>query len=157
MNKKKIIVIAILCIFCIGMVMGAASASHTFKKGKYKITISDKQYKKLKKYDGYAISKKVGSVKKTKWVTKKVKTYESWVDSDGYMYKSKSWNPYKKVGYKAKYVKSVWKYYSDGDICWEYYKVPKKINKPIYIGVIHDSRYGDHKLHVELYDFNPGF
>ena len=155
MNKKKILVITILCIFCIGMVMGAVSASHTFKKGKYKLTVSDKQYKKLKTKDQYHVSKKVGTVKKTKWVTKKVKTYETWIDSNGYLYKSKSWNPYKKVGYKAKYLKSVTKYYSDGDITWEYYKVPKTVKKPVYLAAIHDSLYGDHKIHVEKYNFNP--
>ena len=157
MNSKRLLVLLILAIFCVGMVMGCASASHTFHKGKYKITVSNKQYKKLKKIDGYGISKKVGTKKTKKWVTKKVKTYESWVDSDGYLYKSKSWDPYKKLGYKAKYVKSVWRYYSDGDICWEYFKVPKTVKKPIYIGVCHDSRYGDHKIHVELYDFNPRY
>ena len=155
MDKKKILVLTILCIFIVGMVVGTASASHTFKKDKYKITVSDKQYKKLKRTDGYGVSKKVGTITKTKWMTKKVKVYESWIDSNGYLYKSKSWNPYKKVGYKAKYVKSVTKYYSDGDITWDYFKVPKKVKKPVYIGVWHDSRYGDHKLHVELYDFNP--
>lgn len=157
MNKKKILIIAVLCIFCVGMVMGPVSASHTFYKGKYKITVSNKQYKKLKKVDGYAVSKKVGTVKKTVWVTKKVKTYESWINSKGELYKSKSWNPYEKVGYNAKYVKSVTKHYSDGDITWDYFKVPKKVKKPVYIAVIHDSRYGDHKLHVETYDFDPGF
>ena len=157
MNTKKLIVILILAIFCAGMVMGTASASHTFHKGKYKLTVTDKQYKKLKKTEGYAVCKKVGTVKKTKWVTKKVKTFETWVDSDGYMYKSKSWNPYKKLGYNARYVKSVTKYYSDGDITLEYYKVPKKVKKPVYIAAIHDSRYGDHKIHVEKYYFNPGF
>ena len=157
MNSKKLIVILILAIFCAGMVMGTASASHTFHKGKYKLTVTDKQYKKLKKTEGYAVCKKVGTVKKTKWVTKKVKTFETWVDSDGYMYKSKSWNPYKKLGYNARYVKSVTKYYSDGDITWEYYKVPKKVKKPVYIAAIHDSRYGEHKIHVEKYYFNPGF
>ena len=157
MNKKKLLVIAILCIFCVGMAIGSASASHTFHKGKYKITVSDNQYKKLKKIDGYGVSKKVGTVKKTKWVTKKVKTYETWINSKGVLYKTKSWNPYAKLGYKAKYVKSVTKYYSDGDITWSYFKVPKTVKEPVYIGVVHDSRYGDHKLHVELYEFNPGY
>ena len=64
-----------------------------------------------------------------------MKTYESWIDSDGNLYKSKSWNPYKKFGYKAKYVKSVWKYYDDGDICWDYFKVPKTVKKKVYMTV----------------------
>lgn len=91
-----------------------------------------KKIKKIKKTYKWKttkwMQKKVGT--KKVWVTKKIKTYESWVDSDGHLYKSKSWNPYKKYGYNIKYVKSEWKYYSDGDICYDYYKV--KVNKPIY-------------------------
>ena len=155
MNKKRMIILIILCIFTVGMIMGAASASHTFHKGKYKLTVSNNQYKKLKKTDQYMVSKKVGTVKKTKWVTKKMKIYETWLDSNGNLIKSKSWNPYNKFGYKAKYVKSITKYYVDGEITWGYYKVPKKVKKPVYMAAIHDSRYGDHKIHVEIYDFNP--
>ena len=134
MNKRKILVILILLIFTVGMVMGSASASHTFKKGKYKVKVSDKTYNKIKKGKKVLV-KKVGTKKVTKWKTKKMKTYESWINSDGVLYKSKSWNPYKKFGYNAKYVKSVWRYYDDGDICWEYYKVPYKVKKPVYMHV----------------------
>ena len=135
--KKKILLLIILSIFIVGMVMGAASASHTFKKGKYKITISNKEYNLIKKDKRYTHTHKwTGKYKKVKtWKTKKMKTYESWIDSDGYLYKSKSWDPYKKFGYNAKYVKSVWKYYSDGDICWEYFKVPKIVKKKVYMTV----------------------
>lgn len=91
-----------------------------------------KKIKKIKKTYKWKstkwMEKKVGT--KKVWVTKKIKTYESWVDSDGNLYKSKYWSPYKKYGYNIKYVKSVWRYYSDGDICYDYYKV--KVNKPIY-------------------------
>ena len=155
MNKNRLILAVLLSIFLMGMVLAPVTASHTFHKGKYKITVSNKQYKKLKKVDGYAVSKKVGTVKKTVWVTKKMKTYETWTNSDGYIYKSKSWNPYDKWGYNIKYVKSITKYYNDGDITWEYYKIPKKVKKPVYIGVYHDSRTGNHKIHVGLYDFKP--
>lgn len=112
--------------------MGCASASHTFHKGKYKVTVSDKTYNKIKKGKKILI-KKVGTKKVKKWKTKKMKTFETWLDSDGNLIKSKSWNPYKKFGYKARYVKSVTKYYSDGDITWEWYKVPKTIKKPVYM------------------------
>jgi hypothetical protein len=132
MENRKIILLLILSIFIIGMVLAPASASHTFKKGKYKVTVSDNTYKKIKQ-GKKGLTKKVGYKKVTEWTTKKVKTYESWVDNDGNLIKSKSWNPYNKVGYKAKYVKSVWKYYNDGDICWEYYKVPKTVKKPLYL------------------------
>ena len=55
MNKKKILVICILLIFTVGMVMGAASASHTFKKGKYKVKVSNKVYKQIKR-EGFFVS-----------------------------------------------------------------------------------------------------
>lgn len=105
------------------------------KKLSKKIWNSEWQIKKIKKVKKTYkwkttkwMQKKVGS--KKVWVTKKIKTYESWIDSSGYLYKSKSWNPYKKYGYNIKYVKSEWKYYSDGDICYDYYKV--KVKKPVY-------------------------
>lgn len=119
------------------MLMGGATASHTFKKGKYSVKLSDKEYNSIKKskYNNY-VQKWTGKYKKVKtWKTVKVKTYESWINSKGILYKSKSWNPYKKVGYNAKYVKSVWRYYSDGDICWDYFKVPKTVNKKVYMTV----------------------
>lgn len=91
-----------------------------------------KKIKKVKKTYRWKSTKwmerKVGT--KKVWVTKKIKTYESWIDDDGYLYKSKSWNPYRKYGYDIKYLKSVWEYYEDGDICYSYYKV--KVKKPIY-------------------------
>lgn len=102
--------------------------SKTISKNEWKVK-NVKKVKKTYKWKDYKyMQKKVGS--KKVWVTKKIKTYESWVDSNGYLYKSKSWNPYQKYGYNIKYIKSEWKYYSDGDICWGYYRV--KVNKPIY-------------------------
>lgn len=62
MRYKKFMIILILLIFTTGMIMGTASASHTFKAGKYKCTISDKQYKKMK------------TKSKTKYVDKTFKT-----------------------------------------------------------------------------------
>lgn len=132
--------------------MGAASASHTFKKGKYKAKVSDKTYNQIKKGNKFYV-KKVGYKKVTKWTTKKMKTFETWVDSDGNLYKTQSWNPYKKFGYNAKYVKSVTKYYSDGDITWEYYKVPKTVKKPLYLkasAVFKDESHVTGKVRVTL-------
>ena len=151
MNNKRAIILLILSIFVIGMVMGAASASHTFKKGKYKCTVSDKEYKKIKK--GYEVTKKVGTKKVTKWTTKKMKTYESWVDKNGVLYKSKSWNPYAKWGYNIKYVKSVWKYYSDGDICWGYYKVPTKVTKNVYMHMCYSKFQKKIIVEVDTYKY----
>ena len=47
--KKKILLLIILSIFIVGMVMGAASASHTFKDKGYKYKMSDSKYNKMKK------------------------------------------------------------------------------------------------------------
>ena len=151
-NKQKILIILILSIFIVGMVMGAASASHTFKKGKYKVTVSDKTYKQIKKGNKYLV-KKVGTKKVTKWTTKKIKTHETWIDDEGNLYKSASWNPYKKFGYKAKYVKSETKYYSDGSITWEWYKVPTTVKKPLYLkasAVFKDESHVTGKVKVVL-------
>ena len=97
-------------------------------KGYWKIISKKKVTKKHVYHYTWKDKVKVGT--KTAWVTKKMKTYESWIDSNGYLYKSKSWNPYKKWGYNIKYIGSKWRYYSDGDICWEYYKVKTKV--PVY-------------------------
>ena len=84
MNRKKILVLSILVIFCIGMTLGATSASHTFKIGKYKGTISDKQYNKLQ------TAKKKGKEKLVYGKSKQYKTYKiPKFDKNG-----------KKIGYK---------------------------------------------------------
>lgn len=75
MNKKKILILVILSIFVVGMVMGAASASHTFKKGKYKVKVSDKTYKQIKNGKKIFV-KKVGTKTKKSTYTKKIKTYD---------------------------------------------------------------------------------
>lgn len=48
MNKKKILLAIIVSIFLVGMIMGAASASHTFKDKGYKYKISNSKYNKMK-------------------------------------------------------------------------------------------------------------
>lgn len=150
MNYKKIILLLILTIFITGMIIGATSASHTFKKGKYKVTISDKKYNKLKKnFKDY--HKKVGTKKTKKWVTKKVKTFETWTDSNGNIYKTKSWNPYNKLGYNAKYVKSTTRYYSDGSITWEYYKVKQTVKKSVYLHAYYVPHLDDYEVTVDYY------
>ena len=62
MNMKKLLIISIIAIFMIGIMAGSVDAAHTFHKGKYKLTVTNKQYKKLTNgiADGYEVSKKVG-------------------------------------------------------------------------------------------------
>ena len=65
MKYKRMIIMIILLIFTVGMIMGTASASHTFKADGYKYKMSDKKFKVMKKH-----AKKHGSS------LKKVKAYE---------------------------------------------------------------------------------
>lgn len=121
MNNKSVILI-ILFIFCTGMIMGAGdvAASKTFKYGKYKGKLSNKQYKTLK------TAKKQH---KSKSVT--VKTGK---------YKTVSYYKNKKV---TKYdVVPVWEYwdnlYYDGwDIVDEFdsdnYKIKKVVSKKVKV------------------------
>lgn len=65
MNKKQKIAIIILSIFIIGMCIGAVDAAHTVTKGKTKVKITKKEYKKLNTYET-----KYKNVTKTRNVTK---------------------------------------------------------------------------------------
>lgn len=70
MNKKKLLILIVLSVFVVGMVMGAASAGHTFKDKGYKYKMGTKKFKSMKKY-----AKKTGhdsvhvKVSKTKYWT----------------------------------------------------------------------------------------
>jgi hypothetical protein len=141
MRWKKFMIILVLLIFTTGMLMGAASASHTFKKGKYKVTVSDKTYKKIKKGKKY-IDKKVGSKKVKKWKYKKVlQSKDVW---------SSDWSDYTCKDYNIdKYWKNGWTYYgsktiksSDGRVYKNYAKFKKKVTvkKPVYmhVGAVYD-------------------
>ena len=103
--------------------MGPASASHTIKAGKYKATISDKQYKKLKKAykndDIYEVSVKTKNkytVKKPIYKTKKVK---KWVYKKVLQTKttySADWSDYTIKDYNIdKYWDNGWTYYGQKD------------------------------------------
>lgn len=108
--------IAVLSLFVLGMAMGTASASHTFKYGKYKGTLSDAKYNQLKDtYDGNGEYDQISYVIKTKSY-KKVKVP---------IYKSKKVKKYKWV-YKYRKI-SVGHYYDNGDIEYDNYypKAPK--------------------------------
>lgn len=133
-NKKYVLLLIVLSIFIIGMLCGTATASHTFTKGKYKVTVSDSTYNKLKK-GKTTVVKKVGTKKKTKWVTKKTKSYQTWKNKKGKVYKIKEWAPPSKWGDNIKYVKTVFKHSKKGDIRYDYYKVKTTVKKPVYMQI----------------------
>ena len=65
------IIMIILLIFTVGMIMGTASASHTFKADGYKYKMSDKKFKVMKKHakkHGSSL-KKVKASKTTYWTS----------------------------------------------------------------------------------------
>lgn len=77
MNKKQKIAVAVLLLFTLGMIIGAADAAHTVTKGKTKVKITNKEYKKLTSYktEYETVTKtrtvtKYKTVEKTKNVTK---------------------------------------------------------------------------------------
>jgi len=122
MNKKKILILIILSIFITGMIIGAASASHTFKKGKYKVKVSDKTYKQIKKGKKIFV-KKVGTKTKKSTYTKKIKTYNMW----GTPKKIKN----------GKYIKSEFEYNpkNNDEYRMDYYKVTKTEKIPVFMHV----------------------
>ena len=71
MKYKRMIIMIILLIFTVGMIMGTASASHTFKADGYKYKMSDKKFKVMKKHakkHGSSL-KKVKASKTTYWTS----------------------------------------------------------------------------------------
>lgn len=80
MNKKQKVTIILLLIFAIGMCIGAADAAHTVKKGKYKVKLTEKEYKKLTSYET-----KYKTVKKTRNVTKYHRTLCTVDKDNGYI------------------------------------------------------------------------
>lgn len=98
MNTKKLLILIILAVFCIGMTMGTVDSAKIVKCGKYKCKLTKKDLKKIK--NNGVVWKKTGKyytykkpfykkkkVKKYKWVTKKVLESETW-DYDSYDYDS---------------------------------------------------------------------
>lgn len=49
MDRKRILLLAVLAVFIVGMLLSPVDASHKVKVGKYKGKLSNKQYKELKK------------------------------------------------------------------------------------------------------------
>lgn len=171
MKLKKIIIITLITLFALGILCGAAEASHTFKKGGYKMKVTDKQYNKLKKsspYSGYHIQKKVGTKTKNTYNYKTVRTetFRSYFDKNGNYKGCRVFTHHK--GYwnnrNARWVGSTYKqithYNSDGsyfedDITYDKWRFTKKVKKNIWMAAMKDARYGDSKIHVEIYDFKP--
>ena len=169
LKMKKIIILSLICLFALGILCGAASASHTFKKGGYKMKVTDKQYKKLKKSKaiyGKYIQKKVGTKKKAKYTYKTVKTetFRSYYDKEGWYKGCKVITHHN--GYwsnsKAKWVgcsyKTVTHYNSDGsyyedEIEYDKWRFTSYKKVGIWMLAGKDARYGDSKIHVSLYDF----
>lgn len=143
MNKK--LVILFLVFFIVGMTMGSVAASHTFKAGKYKGTISDKKYNSLKKKakQGKAViysfkTKQYKIYKEPKYKTKKVTTkkwkYKKVVSGDERW--SRDWSDYTTKDYNTydKYSKKGWtwygsyyKTYDNGHHVKHYDKFKKKV------------------------------
>ena len=100
MNKKQKMAIILLSIFIIGMCIGAADAAHTVKKGKTKVKITNKEYKKLTatktKYKNVTKTRKVTKYKnvtKTRQVEKtKTEEKNNVIVNHTYYEKCKFWN-----------------------------------------------------------------
>lgn len=71
MNRMQKLTILVLSIFIIGMTIGTVDATHTVKKGNYKVTLTNSEYKKLNTYETkYKTEQKTRTVNKTQEVTK---------------------------------------------------------------------------------------
>lgn len=171
MNMKKILVITILAIFVVGMIMGAADATHTFKKGKYKMKVTNNQYNKLKKSKPsqfFYIFKKVGTktVKTVKSKTVKTETWRSCYDKNGRLTEYKIITHHK--GYwgnaNARWTGSKYKvvkyyngdgsYYED-EMIYDTWRITQKSKKTIWMEAYKHPFYGDNKIHVSIFDFRP--
>ncbi len=141
MNKQKFFVLTILTIFCIGMTLGCATASHTYHKGGYTFTVSDKYYKniqsakkgdysgdvsfkvKTNKYKTVKVPKyKNKKVTKYKWKYKTVTTCYDYYDGYGNLIN------YKNGKSISKDLKNGWKYYSSYTTNSKYGKDGKKVS-----------------------------
>ena len=150
--KRKLLLLTLLSIFVLGMILTPVTASHTFKKGKYKVKISDKTYNSLKKNGGFVQlpTGKYKTVKvpkyKTIWKYKNVLTGEDWWNGDDYTTEEYSDNYY--WGHNWKYYGSFSKEYKDntGDLYHvKYYtkfkkkvKVEvgtKKVKRPVWMTI----------------------
>lgn len=136
MKYKKMIIILVLLIFTIGMTIGAASASHTFKDKGYKYKMSDSKYNKMKKNakkHAKKMSKILGhptSAYDSKHV-KVSKTSKVWITKNGKLNKKypkqtlnkakKGWKYIKTVG-KGKTAYQIYKKYAHMNCKVEYYK-----------------------------------
>lgn len=159
MNKKRLIILIILTIFIIGMVCGTATASHTIKAGKYKGTISDKQYNQLKKAKKQDTFKSV-TVKTKQYKTLKIPKYKT-VKKKVWVYKtvlrsklifSDDWSDSTSHDYNIKKYWDNWKWYGskntqskDGHTLKYYEKFKKKVTKKVKV------KNGYKKVKVPIY------
>ena len=104
---KKIVLLTIIAIFAVGILCGAAEASHTFKKGGYKMKVTDKQYKALKNAGKYkTVTKTVNKKKVTYKTVEKVKrSYYMDYENGSKLYDVKILYPSGRLNYSGKAVK----------------------------------------------------
>jgi hypothetical protein len=133
--------------------LAPVTAGHVFKKGGYKCTLTDKEYKDAS--NGYIITKKVGTKKVKTWKYKKVLSFKNVWSSDmsdltTYDY---SLNKYYKKGWKWYGSKSVTS--SNGLVYKHYAKLKKKVTvkKGVYMDIGYSKFKG--KIVVDLYTANP--
>lgn len=165
-NITKILIIALVSLLALGILMGTAEASHTFKKGGYKMKVTDKQYKKLKNSKHYVVSKKVGTKTKKYYQYKEIKTetYRTYYDKKGYYAGSRVFTHHN--GYwgniNARWVGDDYEewityngdgsYYTDR-IEFETWRFTKTKKIPMYMLAIKSKKwYGDNKIHLLLQD-----
>lgn len=163
MTHKKMIIITILTIFIIGMCLSPVTASHTFQVGKYKATVSDKQYKKLKKAsknedDYYSVSVKTKNTYKFKKYKYKTITKKKWKYKKVLEYKdvwSSDWSDYTTYEYNVnKYWKNGWTWYGstttdedNGHVHKYFSKFKKKV--PVKVKV-KTKKYSTVKKHYRM-------
>lgn len=98
MKKMQKLTILVLALFIIGMSIGAVDATHTVKKGNYKVTLTNAEYKKLTTYETkYKTVQKTKTVNKTQEVIKtrqvnKTKTEEQNDVTTAYIYNDNFYN-----------------------------------------------------------------
>lgn len=120
MNKKQVTII-LLSIFLLGMIIGAADAAHTVKKGKNKVKLTEKEYKKLTSYET-----KYKTVNKTKTVTKNVTKYNK-ISNYTYFYE-----PNYNVYYWAPHNFTSNESYKVGDTYDDLYKISEVVDNSYY-------------------------
>ena len=162
MNLKKLLIIAFVSLFAVGIMLGSVEASHTFKRGGYKATFSNKEYNKVKNDPEnmyYSVKQVKKGTKKYWYKTDKLNTYREYYDKNG---KYKGWKYFIHTHhlYENKYCDAVVKEWqktvkhknSDGSYYVDYidyekyrFKKYKTPNKFIVLG-----KFGGKKIRAKL-------